>query len=78
MTMRRSARPTVAFARSPGPKILPVAVEAQLLRIGPLTTMISAWPVVLCIRLVRAIPLASNASMTASTDREVLGLDSRP
>ena len=37
MMISRSARPIVALARSPGPKMLPVLLKPSVLRIGPLT-----------------------------------------
>ena len=65
ITISRTARPTVALARKPGPKTLPVQLKPSRRRIGPLTMTSWHWPVVLWSRPVAKLGcIASTAART--------------
>ena len=68
-TIRPIARATVALARKPGPKTPPVELKPSSWRIGPLTTISGAGPLVLC----QPPPVAERSRISASHTASTTG-----
>ena len=73
MQASRMARPIVALARNPEPKMLPRLFRPISSRMGPLTTRNGAVPVVLCQIPLGGVALLGDASHAARTTGKVLG-----